>query len=156
MKTERTDPAARFTVEAALLMGIILPVLIGVLMAAFYLHDRVYLQGICRETASSYINVKSEEDGYQTAEKLMRKRMSAGPVWAGEVSGQLLPEEGKAECTCKAVFRLAGMSFPGSEYLNTLIGEKAEQQFYDPADLIRKVRGAKYLIDEALDDYGDG
>lgn len=50
---------AQFTVEAALLMVIILPVLIGVLHAGFDLHDKVYLNGVNLERTSMYINTKN-------------------------------------------------------------------------------------------------
>ena len=47
---------AQFTVEAALLMVIILPVLTGILHLGFDLHDKVYHNGVNLERTSMYIN----------------------------------------------------------------------------------------------------
>lgn len=40
-----------YTVEAALLMGIILALLVAVIYLGFYLHDRAFLQGAAHEAA---------------------------------------------------------------------------------------------------------
>ena len=49
---------ASFTVEASALMTIILPVLIVILLAGFYLHDSAYLQMTATELCAMGSNMK--------------------------------------------------------------------------------------------------
>lgn len=48
-----------YTVEAALLMGMILPVLVGIIYMGFYLHDRGFLQGAAHE-AAAYASLQAD------------------------------------------------------------------------------------------------
>ena len=141
---------ARFTVEAALLMTIILPVLIAILMAGFYLHDEVYLQGICQEAAEMAINLKDEKTADAKAGKLLNQRLSSALVWGRDSSGDISGDGNEVRVSCTAAFVTIEPYYPGKEYLAGRLMGSCTRRIYDPADLIRKVRGIQYLADELL------
>lgn len=51
-----------YTIEASLLMGILLPVLVSIIYMGFFLHDRGFLQGAACE-AASYASLHTDDDG---------------------------------------------------------------------------------------------
>lgn len=76
-----------YTVEAALLMGILLAFLTAVIYLGFYLHDRAFLQGAAYETAVHaclHIDDGKTKDGY--AQSLIAKRMLGTRKTAAEES----------------------------------------------------------------------
>ena len=66
-----------FTVEAALLMTVLLPVIVSLIYTAFFLHDRTLLQGAACEVAAMGSNLSEEKDIDQILEKIKNQVMSA-------------------------------------------------------------------------------
>ena len=95
---------AQFTVEAAFLMVIILPVLICILFAGFYLHDRTYLNGACLETASTVVNMKNAGKEESKAEQAFREKLRTGTMWLNNTSGSVSIEEESAAAHASGSF----------------------------------------------------
>ena len=136
-----------FTIEATLLMSFILPMLIGLLIAGFYVHDRAALQGIACEAAARGSCLATENKSVSLIRKTIQERLSPGLMWAGRIGKQLQSDEEHIHVSLSAIF-----SFPGfSAFLlpagNTSLTGEWERAVYHPAKLIRKVRGAKALAD---------
>lgn len=79
-----------YTVEAALLMGIIPAVLISVIYLGFLMHDRAFLQAAAHEMASVVsLHEEDDRDFSELADRLIAGRMlgtygAAGSIWRGE------------------------------------------------------------------------
>lgn len=69
-----------FTIEAALLMPLVLMILIGVLYLDFFVHDRAYLTAAAYEAA-----VSGSMEGYKKKGTYMKRRIHREECW--EVSG---------------------------------------------------------------------
>ena len=69
-RKKRSCAQASFTVEAALLMTVILPVLIALLITGFYLHDRAFLQGVTTELCAMQSNLRMYEDSASQTERV--------------------------------------------------------------------------------------
>lgn len=92
---------ASFTVEAALLMLIILPVLIGTIYLGFYLHDRAILSNGAYELATGALLSQEEKSG----EELVRGRLLA----VDHVSIQVDEGENYVEVTYQGSMRIPGL-----------------------------------------------
>ena len=145
---------AQFTVEAALLMVIILPVLICILFAGFYLHDRTYVNGACLETASTIINMKNAGMEESKAEQAFREKLRKGTLWLNNTSGSVSIEEESAAAHASGSFTAFPMGILAGAFLSGQVDRSAEAQNQNPAQVIRKIRGACYLVDEVLSDEG--
>lgn len=69
-----------FTIEAALLMPLVLMILIGVLYLDFFVHDRAYLTAAAYEAA-----VSGSMEGYKKKGTYMKRRIYRVECW--EISG---------------------------------------------------------------------
>lgn len=140
-----------FTVEASLIMGIILMILVAILYASFYVHDKGVAQGIvCELTA--FGNALSWED---TVEKEMEKQEKM------LISSRFLHTEGVKVSVSKnedqvSVSLSGNFLVPG--FISSLFWDKGlpieknwQRIIYDPTDVIRKIRGVKYMVD-GMDD----
>ena len=143
---------AQFTVEAAFLMVIILPVLICILFAGFYLHDRTYLNGACLETVSTVVNMKNAGKEDSKAGQVFRDKLRTGTLWLNNTSGSVSIEEESAAAHASGSFAAFPMGLPAGAFLSGQIDGSAEAQNQNPAKVIRKIRGARYLLDEVLSD----
>lgn len=136
-----------FTVEASMIMGIVLMILVAILYASFYVHDRGVAQGIVCELAA-YGNGLSWEN---TVEQQMEKRKKE------LISSRFLHTEGIKVTAAKEKDQVTA-AFSGSflipEFVQPLFLEKEKsvektwkRAIYDPADTIRKIRGVKYMVE---------
>ena len=136
-----------FTIEATLLMSFILPMLIALLMAGFYVHDRALLQGIACEAAARGNCLAMENGSASAVRKTIQERIPPGLMWAGNTGKQFQADEEQIHVSLSGTFRFPGFSsflLPGG---NRPVNGEWERTVYHPAKLIRKVRGAKALID---------
>lgn len=143
---------AQFTVEAAFLMVIILPILAGVLLAGFYLHDRTFLQGTAVEVSAMGSVLQTDGDAEEKLGKLLKRRLKGSMLWALEASGTAECGEKQVSVSCSGSFHVPEIT---EVYLGKADGELQkirERRLYDAADLIWKVRSAKYLIDALLEE----
>lgn len=141
---------ASFTVEAALLMGIILPVLIALLLAGFYLHDRAYLQCVTTELCARESNLRLYENRSAQLAGIRDQRLGHALLWTRNASGSFSEGDDSAEAQAAGSFPVPGLAARlfGAGQLE--VKASWSRRLYKPADLIWKARAAKYLLDEAL------
>ncbi len=137
---------ASFTVEAALLMTVILPVLLALLYYGFFLHDRGVLNGAAEEiTARADLNnwKKSGNNRLSKLAKYYENRTGA----SRNVSSGVTVSRKSASVEYKGSMSLPGLlpSLFGKSRLST--GAAAKRTLLYPADLIRKIRGLEYASD---------
>ncbi len=137
---------ASFTVEASLLMTVILPVLLAILYYGFYLHDRGVLNGAAQQiTAQADLNNWKESGNNRLAKRAKALESMTGP--SRNVSTDVQVSREKVSVTYKGAMSLPGIlpTLFGKNELHTDAG--AARTLLYPADLIRKIRGLEYVSD---------
>ena len=138
MKRKAAEKRGSYTVEASVLMGIILTVLVSIIYLGFYCHDLGFLQGAAHETAC-YASLHKDDKNRNTREraaKLVRGRLFG----IREVSTSV--SEGKeVQVTYSGNFRLPGMirAFFGRDGIST--SGKVTLHLERPSAKIQKIRG---------------
>ncbi len=146
----RWQAPGSFTVEAALLMGIILPVLIALLLMGFYLHDKACLQGTASELCARGSSLRLYKDREGTLAKIRDKRLSHSLLWTRDVSGGVTAGTDEMSASAEGSFPVPGLIAALTGNKLSTVGAKWQARLHDPTDLIWKIRGAKYLLDEVL------
>lgn len=137
-----------FTVEAALLMTILIPVLVSLIYAGFYIHDRALLQGVACEIAALGSNLAEE----QGAERILNEKkeiLIAGRL-LGTRKGRTAVSHGKdrTSAVCSGTFVLPGLIARFFRLNEKKLERSWSRSRCSPADLIRKIRGVKYMADK--------
>ena len=139
---------AYFTVEASLLMGVILPVLFALLIAGFYVHDRACMQGAVCELCAMSSNLQVY---YGEREGLLDTRASglSGSVslWARSRSYSASISEDAGEAYLAGSFPVSPGGADRFLGRQTAVEISWYRRIYHPADLIRKVRGVHALLE---------
>ncbi|MDO4343586.1 MAG: pilus assembly protein [Eubacteriales bacterium] len=133
-----------YTVEAALLMGILMPVLVGIIYMGFYLHDRAFAQAAAHEAAAcaSLAREDKSTDISSGAQKLVKGRMLGTRGMTASVSA------GTKEVTAayEGNFQIPGMTASlfgtGGLRIRTAVVLSLER----PSKRIQKIRGAVKVI----------
>ena len=141
---------AYLTVEATLLMGIILPVLTAVLIASFYVHDQACLQGSACEIASMGCNLAEYPDRAARLERLCSSLPRSRLLWSRSVQAQYTAGDDAVSGGCSGTFPVSSLIRSWWQGGPVQAGASWSRAVYHPADLIRKVRGVHELI-EALE-----
>lgn len=138
---------ASFTVEAALLMTILLPVIICLLYLGFYLHDRGVLQGTACEITASADNHQWKN---QNSSKLPRQGKAAAKkriLSVRGLSGEVRISKDDVTATFTGSISLPGLipQLIGKKKLH--ISESQSRRLLRPSDVIRVIRGLEALAD---------
>lgn len=136
-----------YTVEAALLMGIILSVLVSVIYIGFWYHDKSFLQSAAYE-AACVASLRKDEDSYkigEAAQSLTKGRM----LGTGKLQIQTNDGKEKASVIYQGSFRIPGMivSFFSGGKLG--IKESCSLSVERPSKKIQKIRGALKVVRRA-------
>ena len=145
--TEDTEASASFTLEASLLMGIILPVLLSLIYLGILYHDRGVLQ-------SSACEIAALAD-CRLPESRKKSDLSDYANNLGKAS-VLASRDLTSSCSLHKDFiqvsYSGNMNLPGA--LPRLFGAQKlaadcsfSRKLFHPADTIRKIRGLEYLSD---------
>lgn len=105
IKTEELHGS--YTIEASLLMGIILPLLVAIIYMGFFLHDRGFLQGAAHE-AAVLASLQADQKGVDmagTAQCLTTNRT----LGIRTVSAAYSADERRVEVTYEGNFQVPGM-----------------------------------------------
>ena len=140
---EKKLPAS-FTVEAALLMTVILPVLLALIYYGFFLHDKGVLNGAAQQiTAQADLNSWKSSGNNKLGKQAKKLEKQTGP--SKNVSSSVSVSKDQASVRYSAAMSLPGLlpSLFGKSSLNT--GAAASRKLLYPADLIRKIRGFEYV-----------
>lgn len=133
-----------YTVEAALLMGILLPLFVGIIYLGFYLHDRAFLQGASYEAAAcASLHLQDDlADVEGGASSLVSGRMlGTSGVSTGYTSG-----EKEARVTYSGSLVLPGMTGPFFGAGSLSVGASSALSTERPSKKIQKIRGAAKII----------
>lgn len=136
--------SASFTVEAAMLMGLILPVLLAILYFGFYLHDRGVLAGAACETSAradlgtwkASANSRIDKTAASLAKRIGSRK---------KVSSSVSVSKDAVDVSYQSSLTLPG-ALPqlfGHSSLDTGIAHR--RTLIRPAEIIRKVRGLEYI-----------
>lgn len=135
-----------YTVEAALIFGMTFFVLAALLIVTFYMHDRAVMQAITCEAASAGSNFYRAEDRSDAAGRI-QKQMKAGRLFGSKnLSGTAAVGSRESVSFWNASYPVPGLVM---RYLtdNSLpIRTEWTSRILDPADTIRKIRGAGKIL----------
>jgi hypothetical protein len=135
---------ASFTVEAAMLMCVILPVLLALLYLGMFLHDKGVLNGAAQEVAATAdLNRFRNGGNARLARKADQLADRTGASGKAKSSVQVTDHEVSASYS--ASMKLPGLlpKLFGKGTLNT--GADVTRILPDAADTIRKIRGLEYV-----------
>lgn len=137
--------SAVFTVEAAMLMAVILPVLLSLIYLGFLDHDRGVLQASSCEVAAladNSIPDKNRDGDLRTYAGQLGK---SAVISSKDCSSSFSLSKDFVQVSYTGSIKVPG-TLPklfGSETLSS--GRSFSRKLYHPADSIRKIRGLKYL-----------
>lgn len=145
-KKNRFVMSGSFTVEATLLMTILIPVLAALIYAAFYVHDSALLQGIVCELAAEGSNLSLEKDRAGELEKMKKELLSSRFADAQKISVSVETEKNAVSVSGSSEFYFPGiiMHFFGGNKKD--ISKCWRREILHPADMIRKIRGLEYVV----------
>ncbi|MBQ4177481.1 MAG: pilus assembly protein [Lachnospiraceae bacterium] len=133
-----------FTVEAAMLMCVILPVLLALLYLGMFLHDKGVLNGAAQEVAATAdLNRFRNGGNARLARKADQLADRTGASGKAKSSVQVTDHEVSASYS--ASMKLPGLlpKLFGKGTLDT--GADVTRILPDAADTIRKIRGLEYV-----------
>lgn len=128
-----------YTVEASLLMGILLPLLASILYMGFYLHDRSFLQGAAHE-AAAYASLRADDESADTAQAA-QKLVSGRMLGTRGVSAKTSADQKKVQIHYQGNFQTPGMiaAFWGSGA--SVVSARAALTLERPSKRIQTIRG---------------
>lgn len=147
---KRTMLKGSFTVEAALLMTIILPVLIALIYIGFYVHDSAVIQSVLCETAAMGSNLEGDPEREALLEKKKEELLKGRLIVAQQVSAELSVTDSKIVLNSDGTFCFPGMISQLVNGGSSDIQKKCERKLYHPAETIWKIRGIKTLADTVM------
>ena len=139
---------ARFTVEASLLMLLIIPLLIALIIAGFYIHDRAYLQGVSCEMIAEGSNLQQYKNRDSLLKKQAAQRVTHTLVWSRSVQSNISCSEDSVSCICSGSFPVPGLAARLLDAQTLYLSQNAERRLLHPADLIWKIRSAKFVLEQ--------
>ena len=135
---------ASFTVEAAMLMWVILPVLLALLYLGLFLHDKGVLNGAAQEVAATADLNRFRNGGNA---RLARKadQLADRTGASGKAKSYVQVTDHEVSASYSASMKLPGLlpKLFGKETLDT--GADVTRILPDAADTIRKIRGLEYV-----------
>ena len=136
-----------YTIEASLLMGIILPVLAGLIYIGFWYHDKSFLQSAAYEAACA-ASLKEDEESFRIGEvamELTKGRM----LGTGNLQVQSKDGEEKASVSYYGNFRIPGMIAAFFSSGNLEMKETCSLSVERPSRKIQKIRGIVKIVKRA-------
>lgn len=127
-----------YTVEATLLMGILLSVLVSIIYLGFWYHDRNFLRNAAYEAACT-ASLRADDENYQigkVAGSLIKGRLLATSSLATDCK---TTEKSAAVCY-QGTFRVPGMIAVFFQKQRLEIKEECELSTQRPSERIQKVR----------------
>lgn len=133
-----------YTIEAACLMGILLPLFVAIIYMGFFLHDKGFLQSAAFETAA-HISLHADEkdlDGSRLINSLIAGRM----LGTRNMETQVVSGKKQVEVSCSGSFVVPGMSkmFFGENGIELRATAALNQE--RPSRRIQKIRGVTKVI----------
>ena len=137
---------AAFTVEAAMLMAVILPVLMAILIAAFDLHDQALLQGTVSEALSMGGNLVMYEEERAALPGLIGSLIQNGTIRAENLTSSVSASPEHVSASCSGAIDYPAFLKPFTASGSRTISAAGERIILHPPSLIWKVRGIKRVV----------
>lgn len=140
----RKEMKGSYTIEAALLMGILLPLFTAVIYMGFFLHDRGFLQSAAFETAAC-ISLRADEKDLEGG-RLMQNLMAGRLLGTRNTQAQASASERRTVVSGSGSFWVPGMAkqFFGTDGIT--LSAKVSLNQERPSRRIQKIRGATKVI----------
>ena len=137
---------AVFTVEAAMLMVLILPLLMMLMVLSMDMHDRAVLQGAVSEAAGMGGNLVLYKEEREALSEKINELARKGTIWASDVSGNVSISSKKVSASFEGEISYPGYVQPFLNAGTKTISASGERTILSPPSLIRKVRGVKRVV----------
>lgn len=146
----RRSPAV-FTLEAAMLMAVILPVLLSIIYLGFLDHDRGVLQASACEAASLADNSAPDKDRSGTLKKYTEALGKTAVLSSKDLKSSFSLNKNFVQVSYTGSVKVPGVlpQFFRSDSLSS--GRTCSRKLFHPADTIRKIRGIQYLTSSLKD-----
>ena len=135
-----------YTVEASLLMVIILPILTGLLYLGFYLHDSAVLQNAAYETAVCGSLFQEEEEQKSIVESKKQEMISRCLIRGSSISGRVEIGETAITVSYQGKFAVPGlvMRFFAGNQLK--LEAKSRMLLVQPRKTITRIQGIEKIM----------
>ena len=137
---------ASFTVEAALLMTLLLPVIVSIIYASFFLHDRALMQGAACELTAMGSTLAEETDREGRLTDLEKKLVTARLLGTEYVKSSFFAGKDRIFAEYQGTFRIPGLILSLFTGGSLEIKRSWSREVFHPADTIRMVRGLEYML----------
>ena len=137
---------AAFTVEASMLMILILPLLMLIMVLAMDLHDQAVLQGAVSEAVSMGGNLVLYKEERKALSEKIQETADRGTIWAGDISGNVSIDTKHVSASLEGTIDYPGFVQPLREAGPKTITASGERTIIHPPSLIWKVRGVKRVV----------
>ncbi len=143
-----------FTVEASLIMTLLLPVLLSILYLGFCDHDKGILMGSACEITATADNMQWKSSPGKGLDKKASLLAKNHVLCTRDLKTHVSVSEDSVQVSYTGSVSLPGIlpHFFGKERVNT--DQKRERRLLHPSDTIRKIRGLEYMTDR-LQHAGD-
>ena len=137
-----------YTVEAALLMTVLIPVLMGIIYLGFYLHNSALLKNAAYETAVYGSLCHSQKESKKLVEKKKEEAVKGRLLGMQAVSGNVEIEDKKISVVYSGQMKLPGFtgSFFGGHTL-ALQGE-ASLSLLKPGKTVLRLHSLNKVVEE--------
>lgn len=137
-----------YTLEASLLMVIIITLLTAVIYLGFFLHDQAYLQNAAYETALIGILNKNEENMLSVVEKKKEQVLDGRLMGTKAVRGTVEVHDQEIQVQFQGIFSFPGMVDLFFDKQKLEIDKGVCLSLQDPKRTVNKIRGVSNLIME--------
>lgn len=132
--------------EGALVFSMTFFVLAALLIAAFYVHDRAVIQAVTCEAASVGSNFITQEEGSSAASRVKKQMKAKRLLGSQGLSGNAAVGTKTVTASWKAAYPVPGMVMKYLAKNRLQIQTGWTSKILEPADIIRKIRGAGELL----------
>lgn len=135
-----------YTVEAAIVVTVTMFVLASLLIGTFYVHDRAAMQGLVCEAASAGSNFATEEERKKAVQEVVKRINEERFLGSQGLSGNAASGSKNVTASWNAKYPVPG--FAGGYLAQGSLDIKCSWtcKILDPADTIRKIKGAGELL----------
>lgn len=135
-----------YTVEAAVVVSMTIFVLSALIIGSFYIHDRSVLQSQACEAAVAGSIFFTEEDRSAAAKQVKQSVSANRLLGSRSLDGYTATGVKESKAAWNAVYPVPGLAAKFLTANQISISASWTSKIIDPADMIRKIRGAAELL----------
>lgn len=141
MKIKKRYWRGSYTVEAALVVSIILFVLSALLVCTFYIHDRAVLQASTCEIAAAGSNFALSQDRQQAVNDAKASLTNSRLLGSRDRSGNASVSNKTVTASWSAVYPVPGFAMRYLASGSLKIQRSWKMQIFSPSEMIWKIKG---------------